>query len=511
MPYGAQPAQSGMSAPTQPGMQPTMQYGGQPTGSQPMGSAPAAPGGAAATPERLPLMRPKKGRMLAGVCKGVSLHIGVGVGWIRLITILSCICYGAGAIAYILLWIVVPAGDPYEEAARQQAMRHVGNAPLAAPLASPVPSPFAAGTQRTQGAPKSPSSPSPYAATQAASAPPKPFTANGAREAAPAQGDAEEQSAPAQALAALKNAPKPALFALAGALLLGAAFLAAYSGVDFWLWAPLAIAIVGIGVAWLPYHDERGHARAMVAGMALIFGAYSLLMAQAAISDGMVPLGRSVAAGLGLLVCVGFALVPWITALVRRIGTERASKEREEERADMAAHLHDGVLQTLALIQLNAADPQQVFTLARSQERELRGWLYQERTTSDRSVAAGIEEVAAQTEQTFGVPIDVVTVGDAEPSAQTDALLGAAQQALVNAATHGAEPISVYCEAGDGVVEVFVRDHGPGFDIHAIPEGRLGIRESIIGRMERRGGTTVITSRPNWGTEVHLTMPVASL
>lgn len=175
----------------------------------------------------------------------------------------------------------------------------------------------------------------------------------------------------------------------------------------------------------------------------------------------------------------------------------------------MTAHLHDGVLQTLALIQLHSDDPQTVFSLARQQERELREWLYQERTTSDRSVSAGLKAIAAQTEDEHGKPIEVVTVGDARPSAQTDALLDATQQALINAVTHGGEPISVYCEAGADKVEVFVRDHGDGFDMNAIPEGRLGIRESIIGRIRRRGGTVEIVSRPHWGTEVRMHMPVA--
>jgi len=140
-----------------------------------------------------------------------------------------------------------------------------------------------------------------------------------------------------------------------------------------------------------------------------------------------------------------------------------------------------------------------VFSLARQQERELREWLYQERTTSDRSVNAGLKQIAAHVEDTHGKPIEVVTVGDARPSAQTDALLDATQQALVNAVTHGGEPVSVYCEAGDKLVEVFVRDHGDGFDVDAIPANRLG----------SRGGTVEIVSRPGWGTEVRMHMPIS--
>ena len=110
-----------------------------------------------------------------------------------------------------------------------------------------------------------------------------------------------------------------------------------------------------------------------------------------------------------------------------------------------------------------------------------------------------MKQIAGEVEDEHGKPIEVVTVGDARPSAQTDALLDAARQALVNAATHGGEPISVYCEASGGTVEVFVRDHGNGFDVHTIPEDRLGIRESIVGRIKRRGGTVEIVSRPHWG------------
>ena len=308
----------------------------------------------------------------------------------------------------------------------------------------------------------------------------------------------------------LKKAPKPALLALAGLILLSICFVMFAGGIERTLIVPLLLGLVGIGVSWLRFNAEEGQLWTMLGGIAIIFAAYALYVSSCIHFDAFSMI-RILCAGLALLIGVLLAIVPWIMALIRDLGTERASKEREEERADMTAHLHDGVLQTLALIQLHADDQQTVFSLARSQERELREWLYQERTTSDRSVNAGLKEIAAHVEDTHGKPIEVVTVGDARPSAQTDALLDATQQALINAVAHGGEPISVYCEASSKLVEVFVRDHGNGFDVNAIPANRLGIRESIIGRIKRRGGTVEIVSRPQWGTEVRMHMPIADM
>ena len=429
---------------------------------------------------RLPLLRPAYGRMVAGVSKAISMHLGISVHLIRLIFIIATFFFGSGAITYIFLWITVPVGDPVQRAYAIAGSQSVSDAPL---------------SRGNAGSAQSGGIPSPVTGNAADTA-----TSGGN----PSSSESLEQM--------LRQAPKPALLALSGLAALAICGIMLAGGMPGSLVLPLLLGMVGIGVSWLRFNAEEGQLWTMLGGIALIFSAYAIYVAA---HVHMVESVRHATAdllfaGLAMLVGVLLAIVPWIMALIRDLGTERALKEREEERADMTAHLHDGVLQTLALIQLHAGDQQTVFSLARSQERELREWLYQERTTSDRSVNAGLKEIAAHVEDTHGKPIEVVTVGDALPSTQTDALLDATQQALVNAVTHGGEPISVYCEANDKLVEVFVRDHGDGFDINAVPANRLGLRESIIGRVKRRGGTVEIVSRPNWGTEVRMHMPIVT-
>ena len=173
----------------------------------------------------------------------------------------------------------------------------------------------------------------------------------------------------------------------------------------------------------------------------------------------------------------------------------------------MAAHIHDSVLQTLTLIQRNAHDPREVLRLARSQERELRAWLYQPKPGDDTMLAAAVRRIAAEEEDTHGVKIEVVCVGDCELDERLVAMLHAARQAMVNAAKHsGAPVISVYAEVEPEEVTVFIRDRGKGFVLDEIPEDRMGIRQSIIGRMERNGGSAKIKTAPGEGTEVVLTM-----
>ncbi|MBW3078662.1 ATP-binding protein [Bifidobacterium simiiventris] len=454
-------------------------------------------------------MRPKRGRMLCGVCRGVALHLGVSVWLVRLVFLISTCFFGAGAAAYLFLWLFVPVGDPVIAAAARA--RSVAQAPLSRGNAVSGPTGFTGSfTDGFTGSFTNGTTADSDDST-AGRMPNKPYRSSSQAAGTAAESGAAAAYGTSESLAeALRRAPKPALVALVGMASIAVAVLLSLGGVESGLILPILLALAGIGVAWLQYNASSGQLWSMLGSVALLFVAYAVFVMNAAIPGWGASPRRIILAGFLLLVAVCFAIVPWISSLIRELGTERALKEREEERADMTAHLHDGVLQTLALIQLHSEESATVFTLARQQERELREWLYQERTTTDRSVSAGIKDIAAHVEDEYGKPIEVVTVGDAQPSAQTDALLDAATQALVNAVTHGGEPVSVYCEAGASQVEVFVRDHGDGFDVNAIPEGRLGIRESIIGRIRRRGGTVEIVSRPGWGTEVRMHMPIAA-
>jgi signal transduction histidine kinase/phage shock protein PspC (stress-responsive transcriptional regulator) len=208
------------------------------------------------------------------------------------------------------------------------------------------------------------------------------------------------------------------------------------------------------------------------------------------------------------LVGIALAIGPWIAGVAQAAAEERRRRIRSEEREVMAAHLHDSVLQTLALIQRNADDPRRTVTLARQQEHELRAWLYGVRAPSADTFAAAVRDTARDVEQRYDVRIEVVVVGDAPLDDDLRAMCAALREACVNAAKHsGSDTCSVYAEVGADDVEVFVRDRGLGFDPAATPSDRLGITQSIEGRMERAGGTAVIDSTPGDGTEVRLVLP----
>jgi phage shock protein PspC (stress-responsive transcriptional regulator) len=213
------------------------------------------------------------------------------------------------------------------------------------------------------------------------------------------------------------------------------------------------------------------------------------------------------------LVLGGVALIvgPWIAVLMRERTDERRRRLHADARADMAAHLHDSVLQTLALIQRND-DPRVIAQLARQQERELRRWLYADSDDpSATSLKTSIERISEVVEDRFDIAVETVVVGDTSMDTTLEALIGAAGEATTNAAKwSGCDQVSVFAEVEDDGVRVFVRDTGAGFDPDGVAEDRLGVRASIVGRLERVGGTAEIRSAQGNGTEVELYVALAA-
>jgi len=225
--------------------------------------------------------------------------------------------------------------------------------------------------------------------------------------------------------------------------------------------------------------------------------------------NGALELDRDVTlAVLVVVTAMTLILAPWWLRLARGLTEERAERIRTQERAELAAHLHDSVLQTLALMQKRADEPREVAALARRQERELRAWLNAgSRREAGASLAAALEAAVAEIEDAHGVPVEVVAVGDRRLDERAEALVAATREAVLNAVKFApGAAISVYAEVRGDRVEVFVRDRGPGFDLAAIPPDRRGLRESVLGRMERHGGRVQIHTRPGEGTEVELVM-----
>jgi signal transduction histidine kinase len=268
---------------------------------------------------------------------------------------------------------------------------------------------------------------------------------------------------------------------------------------DSLVW-PLALAgagiAIGAGATTFNMHGRRAQVIAVVlivAGVAVFVGDNTGGRPTSLVAPGAVAVALLLVAG------------PWGYRLVRERNEEHAARVREQERAELAARVHDSVLQTLTLIQKHPDDAR---TLARRQERELRAWLYPDRApTAGGTLSGAVETAAAEIEELHGVRVEVVRTGDAPLDERTQALVLAAREAMANAARHaGVDEVSVFLDADGGAVALYVRDRGAGFDPDAVPAGRQGVAESIRGRMERVGGSARVVSAPGEGTEVELSL-----
>lgn len=395
-----------------------------------------------------PVPRPQPaGRALAGVCAGLAVHLDQPVLRVRLLMAALTLVGGAGALLYVLLAVAVPAGDPWAEAA--------GIVPPA--------------RARLAARPRS--------------------TRTGAGRVSTLTGGAA---------------------LLAAAVLLLAWRAGALTGLSGGSWlVPLLVVTCGAALAWSQVDDVTGPDRDAGAVLRLLGGVLlavvGILLWVGADTPPRVLL-TGAATGGALVLGIGLVLAPLWLRTNRALADTRAAEAREAERADIAAHLHDSVLQTLTLIRKRADEPETVARLARSQERELRAWLYTDRPEAGTSVADALRDLVGEIEDRYAAPVELVVVGDRAPDRDTEVVIAAAREALSNAVRHGAPPVSVYAEIGADRLEVFVRDRGPGFDPAVVAPDRHGVRESIIGRMARHGGLGAVR-RLERGTEVRLVLP----
>jgi signal transduction histidine kinase len=283
-------------------------------------------------------------------------------------------------------------------------------------------------------------------------------------------------------------------------VLIAGAFLLHAVGLSNRSVAGVALIAGGLALTWRRGGSFQAHAAYSWAGLAIAAAGAVLLLAGGRPSAAVLAPGAVAGA---LLLIAG----PWLWRLALERDAERSARIRSDERSEVAARVHDSVLQTLALIQRHADEPRRVAAIARRQERELRGWLYADRPLGDdtSSLLAALSSTAADVEELYGVRVELASAGDCPVD---DALVFAAREAMANAAKHaGVEEIDVYLEVTDEAVSVFVRDRGTGFDPAGVPVGRGGLAESIERRLERAGGRATVTSAPGEGTEVELRLP----
>ncbi|MFE5819892.1 PspC domain-containing protein [Streptomyces sp. NPDC056479] len=405
------------------------------------------------------LYRSSDGRWLGGVARGLAGHLGLPVIWVRLVFVGLFMADGLGALLYAAFWFFVPLGVGGVDAQR-----------------------------------------------------PPPFTT--------------ETAADGRRRLVARKPDKGQIVAL---LLMVAVAMVFVGSVDLGNGAKaylLPAVLVGAGVAlvWRQADNAR-RARWMEVGrrrrtLSLLRAAGGVVLVTAGVSGIFVlqgsaaHLGSVLQAALAVLVGITLLAGPYLVRMTQDLSEERLMRIRAQERAEVAAHVHDSVLHTLTLIQRNAENANEVRRLARAQERDLRTWLYKpEGTGKDEAdepanLADAVRRNAAEVEDKHGVPIEVVVVGDCPLDERIAAQMQAAREAMVNAAKYGGEggAVQVYAEVEGKTVFVSVRDRGPGFDLDSIPADRMGVRESIIGRMERNGGTARLRAVPSGGTEVELEM-----
>lgn len=301
-----------------------------------------------------------------------------------------------------------------------------------------------------------------------------------------------------------------------GGVAIGVAFLAYGAGLGSYV-VPIVVVGLGVAILWQQWGSaaptdligSNYRWARLAAGVVLVAsGLVALLIGEIGWLQGL----RAVAVVLLILGGVAVIALPLLLRTYRDLVTERRALIREQERSEIAAQVHDSVLQTLTLIQKNADKTEDVRKLARAEERRLRSWLYDPVQNEHTTLAAALRFAAARIEDDYGASVDVVQVGDADMDGQLEALLSAAGEAIVNAAKHGSAGgdnsdahVDVYCEVSEGLTEVFVRDRGPGFVLANVPGDRRGISESIVGRMDRAGGSAQLESNDR-GTEVRLVM-----
>ncbi|TVZ93357.1 phage shock protein C (PspC) family protein [Streptomyces sp. BK340] len=406
------------------------------------------------------LYRSSDGRWLGGVARGLAGHLGLPVIWVRLAFVGLFMANGLGALLYAAFWFFVPLG--------------VGGV----------------GDQKPQ----------------------------------PPAGTATSPEGRRRLLA--RKPDKGQIVALLLMVIVSMVFVGSInltSAAKAYL-LPSVLVAAGVALVWRQADNAR-RARWVEVGsrrrtLTLLRAGAGVLLVTAGVSAIFVMQGSAAHLGAvlqaALVVLVGITLLagPYLVRMTQDLSEERLMRIRAQERAEVAAHVHDSVLHTLTLIQRNADNAGEVRRLARAQERDLRTWLYKpEGTGKDEAdepdtVAEAVRRSAAEVEDKHGVPIEVVVVGDCRLDERTAAQMQAAREAMVNAAKYGGDggAVQVYAEVEGRTVFVSVRDRGPGFDLDSIPADRMGVRESIIGRMERNGGTARLRAVPGGGTEVELEM-----